>query len=333
MNSIADIALVRQPGFFLTLPPEIVSEIFIHFLPTYPARPPFGGRLSPLLLCQICRNWRQIARSTPKLWRAIQIHTDSPTIGNKNTLAVVDQWLSRARACPLSFSLKCLWPEVLQIFVTYCAQWHDVEIEVPFDFFPMIDGEMSLLQRLSIGPSDIPYEHDTPVTVCDRAPGLTHVMLSDCFTPAVCHLPWAQITHLDACALYENECTVILSQTPSIVQCSMFVCSPMPGRPHGASSVLPCLRELSLLPAAGELHDMSVTEILARLELPALRRLQVCEPCFTDDPLDTLKTLISRSRCSLEELRVDMSTRSEAEYREAFPAIRSIHIDSIDVGP
>ncbi|KAF8156230.1 hypothetical protein K438DRAFT_355184 [Mycena galopus ATCC 62051] len=48
----------------LSLPPETVAEIFTNFLPSYPERPPHVGIFSPLLLCQICGPWRQIALST-----------------------------------------------------------------------------------------------------------------------------------------------------------------------------------------------------------------------------------------------------------------------------
>ncbi|KAJ6492483.1 hypothetical protein C8R47DRAFT_1070526 [Mycena vitilis] len=37
----------------LTLPTEIVTEIFTHFLPAYPGFPPLTGHLSPTLLTQI----------------------------------------------------------------------------------------------------------------------------------------------------------------------------------------------------------------------------------------------------------------------------------------
>ncbi|KAJ7701687.1 hypothetical protein B0H16DRAFT_1640572 [Mycena metata] len=45
----------------LTLPNELVSEIFLHFLPEYPRCPPMCGGLSPITLTQICRSWREIA--------------------------------------------------------------------------------------------------------------------------------------------------------------------------------------------------------------------------------------------------------------------------------
>jgi hypothetical protein len=39
----------------LTLPNEIVSEIFLHFIPAYPRSPPLAGILSPTCLTYICR--------------------------------------------------------------------------------------------------------------------------------------------------------------------------------------------------------------------------------------------------------------------------------------
>jgi hypothetical protein len=59
----------------LTLPNEIVSEIFIHSLPAYPEYPPLTGLHSPTLLTHICRRWREIALGAPALWRAIQFNS------------------------------------------------------------------------------------------------------------------------------------------------------------------------------------------------------------------------------------------------------------------
>ncbi|KAJ7734773.1 hypothetical protein DFH07DRAFT_119987 [Mycena maculata] len=54
----------------LDLPTGIVCEILVHFLPVYPDRPPALGPYSPTVLCKICHTWREIALSTPVLWRA-----------------------------------------------------------------------------------------------------------------------------------------------------------------------------------------------------------------------------------------------------------------------
>ncbi|KAJ7841811.1 hypothetical protein B0H14DRAFT_2316031, partial [Mycena olivaceomarginata] len=51
----------------LTLPSEIVSQIFLQCLPAHNRIRP-SPRKAPLVLAQICRYWRQIALSTGRLW-------------------------------------------------------------------------------------------------------------------------------------------------------------------------------------------------------------------------------------------------------------------------
>ncbi|KAJ7166813.1 hypothetical protein C8R46DRAFT_847019, partial [Mycena filopes] len=50
----------------LTIPCEITVEIFVNCLPGRPNSP--SGRVAPMLLGRICRQWRIIACSTPRLW-------------------------------------------------------------------------------------------------------------------------------------------------------------------------------------------------------------------------------------------------------------------------
>ncbi|KAF9480381.1 hypothetical protein BDN70DRAFT_979492 [Pholiota conissans] len=49
------------------LPYEVIREIFINCVSTYPFRRP-NARLEPMLLTQICSSWRSIALDSPILW-------------------------------------------------------------------------------------------------------------------------------------------------------------------------------------------------------------------------------------------------------------------------
>ncbi|KAJ6605967.1 hypothetical protein B0H10DRAFT_1749327, partial [Mycena sp. CBHHK59/15] len=51
------------------LPDDVVQEIFEATIP--PMHAVMRGTESPLLLCQICRPWRRIALSTPRLWASL----------------------------------------------------------------------------------------------------------------------------------------------------------------------------------------------------------------------------------------------------------------------
>ncbi|KAJ7257092.1 hypothetical protein C8J57DRAFT_1013256, partial [Mycena rebaudengoi] len=89
----------------LTLPAEITAEIFIHFLPIYPLHPPLTGLLSPVLLGQVCRKWRDVALGTPRLWSAIKIkvNLDMRFSAQVNLLQT---WLARSKSCTLSLSVQ-----------------------------------------------------------------------------------------------------------------------------------------------------------------------------------------------------------------------------------
>ncbi|KAJ7280806.1 hypothetical protein C8J57DRAFT_1124314, partial [Mycena rebaudengoi] len=87
----------------LTLPTDITSEIFVHFLPPYPEHPPPTGPASPEFLAHICQAWREIALSTPRLWRAIELRL--PTTSPTRALDLLRTWVSRSKYCPLSISL------------------------------------------------------------------------------------------------------------------------------------------------------------------------------------------------------------------------------------
>ncbi|KAJ6602675.1 hypothetical protein DFH09DRAFT_899670, partial [Mycena vulgaris] len=54
----------------LTLPPEIVSQIFEHCLPTS-RQPRARSYEAPLSLTHICHRWRKIAHRTPALWSTL----------------------------------------------------------------------------------------------------------------------------------------------------------------------------------------------------------------------------------------------------------------------
>ncbi|KAJ6480956.1 hypothetical protein C8R45DRAFT_1215855 [Mycena sanguinolenta] len=78
----------------LTIPIEITSEIFLHCLPAIEAARPSA----PLLLGRICRMWRDIAYSSPRLWAVLHVSSWWRTDWVKD-------WLRRAASAPLSLRL------------------------------------------------------------------------------------------------------------------------------------------------------------------------------------------------------------------------------------
>ncbi|KAJ7262457.1 hypothetical protein C8J57DRAFT_453899 [Mycena rebaudengoi] len=138
----------------LTLPTDITSEIFVHFLPPYPERPPTTGPSSPELLAQICRMWREIALSTPRLWRAIRLRL--PTKYPAVALDLLKTWVSRSKNCPLSISLQCstqlLTVDVIQAIIPHSERWEHIDFMLPIESLQLIEADFPLLRSLTWAP-------------------------------------------------------------------------------------------------------------------------------------------------------------------------------------
>ncbi|KAF9042199.1 hypothetical protein BJ165DRAFT_256460 [Panaeolus papilionaceus] len=111
---------------------DVLAEIFCHCIPTTRNARPFVSE-APLLLTLVCKTWRIIATSTPRLWTtlhipAVFIYSPRVRSPNRSTLfghqadapipadlphnalyaardAGLDQWLSMSASLPLSISL------------------------------------------------------------------------------------------------------------------------------------------------------------------------------------------------------------------------------------
>ncbi|ESK95825.1 hypothetical protein Moror_12437 [Moniliophthora roreri MCA 2997] len=170
------------------IPRDIISEVFLHCLPT-DSLPVRSIGEAPLLLTTICRSWREIALTTPRLWRAF--HFVFPVAGNildddfRSLFQARKQglqlWLERARSVPLTLSLymqngppkprrvrdelQRMYPEFLDIVLQYSSQWKRLHLQgLPIEFLPalrrVVAGDVPLLDSLSLANNA--YEFSSP---------------------------------------------------------------------------------------------------------------------------------------------------------------------------
>ncbi|KAJ7501684.1 hypothetical protein B0H11DRAFT_1679953, partial [Mycena galericulata] len=88
----------------LGLPHEMLAEIFYNFLPIYPMCSGLVGLQSPTLLSHVCRRWRNIALSLPRLWRAIKLHIVREP--HPQQLDLLRTWLGRSGDHLLSIEIS-----------------------------------------------------------------------------------------------------------------------------------------------------------------------------------------------------------------------------------
>ncbi|KAJ7187796.1 hypothetical protein C8R46DRAFT_1052603 [Mycena filopes] len=299
----------------LELPPEIVSGIFIHFLPTYPDCPSPTDALSPTRLTQICHAWREISLATPSLWRAINLaaQDDFPPAKLAQEL---DIWVRRSGLCPMAVKFKFLPDDELssKVLAAIAAQRTHLEhlllhLDDALSLLPL-SGPMPRLRHLDLDFED-DYS-DSRVLVVPEAPLLRTVILT--FTPARVALPWAQLTSLTLRYVFSRECSPVLEQTPHLTFCHLIL---LPGDVDSSRPIT--LRSLTSFKL--DVLDL-FPHYLHTFTVPSLRRLEITENFIGPDPLQSLASFISKSGCNLQELIMHKKhSISRSAYRETFPSI------------
>ncbi|KAJ7201147.1 hypothetical protein GGX14DRAFT_659311 [Mycena pura] len=312
------------------LPTEIVSEIFVHVLPPYPICPPLAGKSSPTQLTHVCRHWREIALSTPSLWRAITIPPES------SDQDVVQTWLRRSGSCPLSLHMDkplklTFWSaiRVPEVIVTHRARWEYLSLYLWNQCSDLLEiiGPMPLLRemKLDVGRDWDRWHctHSTTVTVFCEAPHLRSMTFVEHTFPSI-GFPWSQLTSLSLLWIDVNDCSELLQQTVNLVHCKVCPFDTVDDAIE-RDLRLPRLESLELVQYDGP----DVMEFLGTFIVPALLCLQVPE----DDEHDldhfchSLSAFIAKVGCKLQELRItsDSYTRREkdrvARYRRKFASI------------
>ncbi|KAF8207681.1 hypothetical protein K438DRAFT_342507 [Mycena galopus ATCC 62051] len=314
----------------LTLPPEIVSEIFIHTLPLYPYCPLFTGPFSPTSLTHICREWREIALSTPALWRAIPLSLDPDDLPFEEQVRISDLWLKRSGSCRLSIRFdgddeigeyRGRVADVLTSVFPHATRWECLKLEVSSYQLRELEGSnMPLLRHL-----DMWLHEDSDVAIKAISfrdlPLLRSVTLNGSAAAWVI-LPWDQLTSLVLSSGYLHECVPILQQTPNLAHCKLHIAAFDADTIHVIA--LPCLQSLVLIHLGLRRHSGRYLESFI---VPVLRSLQIPEIFLGDEPIRFLTEFVSRSGSRLQEVRVTDVRLSRDLYLEALRSVHRLYFD------
>ncbi|KAJ7720775.1 hypothetical protein B0H16DRAFT_380991, partial [Mycena metata] len=333
----------------LTLPNEIVSEIFLQFLPVYPETPPIIGSSSPNVLRHICQKWREIALSTPALWRGITLSLrNGKRLDQK--LRLLELWLKRSGSCRLSLhidlevddmdldgdaaiNLAATLDLFTQAIAAHSARWEYLRLYLPVHPFPSISASLPFLRALTMGPVEPivngTHNADSLVQALRAAPLLRNVAVVFWREPCISLYPWSQLTSFTGHSILPHLCADILARGHNLTYCNIFVYAGMDQIIQTSQNVTH--RNLSSLIIRGYIPDDMSWKFLDIFTLPALRKFEIAERLLQGDPVGLLKSLISRSRCSIEELHMPYLNESSLEsYRLAWPTIDSITNRQLD---
>ncbi|KAJ7759630.1 hypothetical protein B0H16DRAFT_595508 [Mycena metata] len=306
----------------LSLPTEITCEIFLHFLPPYPACPPIDGPFSPTVLTHVCRTWREIAEATPDLWSRITLSAQELSLHKQ--IEISNLWIRRSGSRPLAIELQNNRDQDLmglKSLIDYRVRWERLTLRIPSPtvHLPRIGGLMPLLRYLDI--DSVVRNAPTPLTFLD-APLLRTVVFNYA-AAATIPVAWDQITSLTLYYIYPYECVPILAQGLNLVHCELrFVY-----HDEETNVVLDCtLPRLQTLILQDPYHECP-SGLLTSFIVPALRTLQIPAWFFGSTPLDDLRAFISKVGCKLQKLHIigQLETSNEA-FRREFPTIGDISV-------
>ncbi|KAJ7720778.1 hypothetical protein B0H16DRAFT_1699856 [Mycena metata] len=337
--------LDASPHPVLTLPNEIVSEVFVHFLPIYPETPPMIGRSSPNVLGHICKKWREIALGTPALWRGITLSLSNGKRFDQK-IRLLRLWLQRSGSCLLSIhmdlDLEVDMPSrggdadtnpaaTIDLFThaiaAHCARWEYLQLYSPTHPFPSVTGPLPFLRALTMG-SVKPLVNGTPnadslTQALHAAPLLRDVAVVFWREHCISLYPWSQLTAFTAHSVLPHLCADILACAYNLTYCSMFVYA------RSADEVIQTSqnvthRNLSSLILRGYLPRHMSWQFLDIFTLPPLCKFEIEETLLQGDPIGRLKLFLSRSRCSLQGLYLNRTTVDVESYRVALPTVGPI---------
>ncbi|KAJ7659757.1 hypothetical protein DFH06DRAFT_1130510 [Mycena polygramma] len=294
---------------FLTLPTEIIIEIFVRCLADKVVLP--SSDTLPMVLGSVCRQWRSIALSTPTLWASLELTLD-PNLPREFYI-VLETWLSRSGQQPLtlSASYQCdsatSSSEALTLLLTnHADHMVDLELWLPrtdlVRVFDTFSGTFPLLESLQVFDTEPGVDiGPCAFSVLKTCPRLREVLSNNAtLHPRPDGIPWAQLNRFQGYDLNPLNACGILRATPLLEECTLEfdVETDTDISTEPAIRSLSKLRSLKFLGGTQEVHDHGIFDIVT---LPALRQLEVG---LEDHTLPRFLSFLSRSSCRLLSLRL-----------------------------
>ena len=138
----------RNSPIIHQFPHEVLSTVFDFCLPDYTTFHTSLSKLdlsASLILGAVCKDWRETAWLSPRLWSAMAINISVSNIIFKSQVCLAQDWLARSGQLPLSIRLvvKCdltdfnlpLATTLSTLVSDLSSRWHTLHLDVPWKIY------------------------------------------------------------------------------------------------------------------------------------------------------------------------------------------------------
>ena len=225
--------------FVLTFPPEISSHIFLLSMEHWDDDPYSGYDLflrrlpMPFRLGTVCRGWRQLARSTPQLWKTLSFTLAKPT--KSRSLEHIRNWLQLSGHLPLTICVASylggnpaseeIYGPVIDALNQHSGRWQKLVLRISAPYFRHFCGSSpsSNLYDLEVnnrGHLAIDGVLPTSRMNFNHSHSPTNLTINNIRLSAN-DIGWANLTTLRMEHVTFNECLEAMRQAPLLESCTL----------------------------------------------------------------------------------------------------------------
>ncbi|KIM35611.1 hypothetical protein M413DRAFT_32372 [Hebeloma cylindrosporum] len=321
-------------SFILKFPPEIASHIFFFSMIKRDYEPDslsLKKLPTPYILGSVCRGWRHLALSTPRLWSTISFTLSKPPPKAKNLealLQLIEDWLHRSRSTPLKlWVFKHIGREpplseeqcgpIIDALNRHSGRWHTLCLALTNpSLFRLFCGTSppSNLRRLHLTS---PNRGKPPIFKMNSRPSPIHLGIQNMSISNI-DVIWENVQSLYLKASHRsldfNACIELMQRAPSLKFCSLVSTNMTSGistthLPQTPQTIVKHtrLRKLELLSCC---PVDTLSRFLDSMELPSLEELHYQGD--TDILAKSVVSLINRSGIPLKVLKLRLDEEEPA---------------------
>lgn len=316
------------------LPSELLGEIFLRCLPQTNYVAPSSDEC-PMVLTRVCRHWRAVALSTPRLWASLSISLlRADTTGGDE----YKRWLEKASSVPLSIRVvhdmdlsdrkEPLSIQWLRPFLGRCSDlwWHGPPVQ------GLLDNSVQSLSRFQVTFQKINFLVSIPSPMPRLRSAVLQSLTYELHSLHSIDLPWHQLLELKIQFALVSSAT-FLQVIGLCTQVQWVSVSSV------CTDALPQMG-LQPFPLIGtvnhSIHQLEFNVIRAGLgslfevlTLPALEELVIrfCSPDRYPWPHRQFSAFVTRSRCPLKWLTIHRNKGAEShltEYLKMLPGLKIV---------